>query len=271
MKKLNTILTLVALSFGIFGFLQRNETKEIKTAASTPQTHRRVYAFIEGDWDNREGDHNRMFIHYWGGSSGTDWNSKPQMTRVLDDYWRGLFYYDVPVDVTTVLFAAFTGEVGKDSNQSDDVNISSLFPSGGFRAAKVGSWVNDGNKRTVSIETEIGMSTAQFGAVLGHIDTCSSNHAYGFNSYPQIDALITSKSSIDRNAKVTNGPKESNAPTIGAKLDYMQYMYSEDQGSGSSVNIVDQPTNLNSTLIIGLLGITTLAGYYFLSRKKKVA
>lgn len=267
-KKLALFSLLGALIFGFASSI--SPTKSLKVGAAAPQTHRRVYAYITGDWDNREGNDNRMFIHYWGGSSGTDWNSKQQMTRVLNDYWRGLFYYDVPSDVTDVLFAAFTGDVGKNSNQSVNVAISSLFPSGEFRAAEVGSWVKDEDKRTVSFKTGIGMSTSQFGVMLGHVDTCSPNHAYGFNSYPQIDALITSKSTLNRDAKVTNGPKESNAPTIGAKLDYMQSLYNEDQGIGSGLNIDNSTSSLTATIIIGAIGITTLAGYYFITKKSKV-
>lgn len=267
MKKFKLLLTLTIFTVGVFSVVQKRNDEVVEVKAATIQTQKRVYAYLDGAWDNAAG----MHIHYWGGSSGSDWNNKPAMTRVLSDYYVGLFYYDVPSNTTHVIFSAWSGDPGKNSNRTDDLPMSSLFPSGSYKAAKISGWQGDDNKYREVWYTDLAMSTGQFGAVLGHVDTCNSDYAFGFNSYPQIDELITSKSGIDRNAKVTNGPKESNAPTIGAKLDYMQALYIEDQGLGSGVKYEAKEANLNSTMVISLLGVTTLAGYYFLTRKKKVA
>ena len=88
-----------------------------------------------------------MFIYYWGGASGTNWASCPEMTNVVSDYWQGLFYYDVPADVTSFLVKDSTGNVSKASNQSADIAISDYFWMATTKQLFVKAWVVDGNKR----------------------------------------------------------------------------------------------------------------------------
>ncbi|MDY0373910.1 MAG: hypothetical protein RBQ86_07320, partial [Candidatus Izemoplasmatales bacterium] len=144
MKKGNTLLTKLAaialgavLTVGVGATLSTvSPLKEVE--AATTQTDLRIYAYLEGGWDNS----GHMFIHYWGGASGTDWNSCPEMTNVVSDYYQGLFYYDVPIDTTTFLVKDSTGNVSKSSNQSANITIASLREGSDYKVAAVKSWVS---------------------------------------------------------------------------------------------------------------------------------
>jgi hypothetical protein len=193
-------------------------------ATPTVQTHHRIYVYLEQHWG--VGD---MYIHYWGGEVGTTWATCPIMTEVVTDYAAGLFYYDVPIDVPYFLVKTATGDVSKTSDQSDDIEIASLFVSGNYKAAKVLSWVDNGAKRVINIDDTLPGNSGQVAAVLNHIDSCSTSYAGGFNAWPQLNDIFIAPSSFTLSTVVTDnfGPDT----TIGDKCDYLEARYTIDQAS----------------------------------------
>lgn len=263
MKKIVKMMALLSLLSGLFGIVA-TRTPEVKAEAATTQTQRRVYVYLEGAWDNA----GRMFIYYWGGTTGTTWASCPEMTKVVSDYWQGLFFYDVPIDVTAFLVKDSTGNVSKNSNQSDDIAISSLFPITDYKVAAVKGWVSDDAKRAVVAADNAPVSSLQAAAILNNINSCSTSYASGFNAWPQLNDLFISPSTLVGSTVVTDN--FGGDTTITNKTAWLQAKYSLDGGS-SSQRIFDTPqNNVMAVAIIGVLGVSAIAGYYFLKTKKAI-
>ena len=259
------VATLAASAAAMLFSVSPNQTNEVE--AATVQTHRRLYAKLQGAWDNA--DH--MYIHYWGGTStGTTWASCPEMTNVISDYWQGLYYYDVPVDITDFLVKDSTGEPSKVSNKSADITVASLFVEGNYQVCVIGSWVADNTVRAVTVEDNAPMSSLQATAILNNIDSCDSSYAGGYNAWPQLNDLFISPSALEGSTVVTDnfGPDT----TIALKTAFLQAQYNEDQGlSGSADFISNLPLNQDMVLIIvviGLVGVSSLAGLYILRKKR---
>jgi hypothetical protein len=151
---------------------------------------KRIYVYLEGGWD--AGD--QMYIYYWGGSTSNTFNTASPMTQVINNYWQGMFYYDVPGDTTNFLVKdRENGNGGKNSNQSVDISMSSVFLTGptNYKAVAISAWLgSDETKRNATAVDNLGLSDSDVVALLNKIDTCSSSTANGFNAYPQIDDLF---------------------------------------------------------------------------------
>lgn len=219
-RKLIAAITISLFSVGLIAnsFRLLSDSK-----AATIQNDRRVYAYLEGAWDNA----GHMFIHYWGGASGTNWSSCPEMTNVVSDYWQGLFYYDVPADVTSFLVKDSTGNVSKASNQSANIAISDLFLDGDYKVAAVKAWAGDGNNRVVVAANNAPMSSLQAAAVLNNVNSCSSSYASGYNSWPQLNDLFISSSTLDGSTVVPDN--FGGDTTIAEKTAFLQTKYEYDQ------------------------------------------
>jgi hypothetical protein len=184
---LSSILTILMVG-GVFLSVNQNTSQFEPQAAS--DTNKRIYVYLEGGWDG--GD--VMYIYYFGGSSSTTFDTAVQMTQVINNYFQGLFYYDVPSDTTTFLVKdRASGNGNKFSNQSVDVSMTSIFLTGptNYKAVAISSWLgNDGTKRSATFVDNLGASSSDIALILNKIDTCSASTANGFNAYPQIDDLF---------------------------------------------------------------------------------
>ncbi len=257
----------IALSFtAVFA---SNPSKEIQVQADEPTraTTRRVYAVLKENWSHND---KKMYIHYWGGSSGTDWNNCPQMELAVNDYWNGVYYFDVPSDTTKCLFKAYSGNVNG-NDQSNDLELSNIFGSL-HRVPWVekdpGNW--DGHRK-VGIG-EASMSDMQFaGGILSRIDTCSSSYADGYNSYKQLMDCFVNCSNIPDSTVVfeVNG----NQTTVGEKLEAMRKLsegiYYSSNAPILNANLIDINCNRHFILIFGGIGLASLAGYLVFKRKRK--
>jgi len=224
-KKMSLLTLGLACAAGvIFAVGAKTDQTQIDANASTAQTERRVYVYLAGAWDGSD-----MYIHYWGGVSGTDWNACPAMTKVVSDYYQGLFYYDISMDTTTFLVKSATGNVSKTSNQSQNISVTSLFVGSNYYVAAVAAWVDDGIARAVSFSDTLPMSSLQCAAVLNNINSCDSSYAEGYNAWPQLNDLFILPSTLDGSTVVTDNYGDST--TISAKCAYLQNRYTVDQAS----------------------------------------
>ena len=198
--------------------------------AATVQTDRRIYVYLEGAWDNA----GHMYIYYWGGAEGTTWLSCPEMTNVVSDYWQGLFYYDIPMDVTDFLVKDSTGDVSKLSNQSANILVADLFVGTDYKVATVKAWANDGVARVVGTADNAPMSSLQAVAVLNNIDSCDSSYAGGYNSWPQLDDLFISPSTLEGSTVVIDNFGDDT--TIAEKTAYLEAKYLADQAAAQLAN-----------------------------------
>ena len=232
-KTIRVSLLLGVAALGVVtaaGFMTNSFRMFKGSNAATVQESRRLYVCLEGDWDVY-GDPAtpRMFIHYWGGEGvvGTTWGSCPEMTKVVSDYYDGLFYYDVPMDITAFVVKNVMGTVPKTSNQSDDILISDLFVENDYKVAVVQPWVSDFAQRMVEKADNAPMNSLQAAAVLNNIDSCSSSYAGGYNSWPQLDDLFITPSTLEGSTVVIDNFGDDT--TIAAKIAYLEYRYNLDQ------------------------------------------
>ena len=225
-KKVSLLLGIVALGIVTSASLLTNSYHLFsKNEAATVQQDRRIYVYLEGAWDNA----GHMYIHYWGGATGTTWESCPEMTNVVSDYWQGLFFYDVPVDVTDFLVKDSSGNVSKSSNQSANMSVADLLVEGDYKVATVKSWVSDGASRLTGVADNAPMSSLQAVAVLNNINSCSSSYASGYNSWPQLDDLFISPSTLEGSTVVPDNFGDST--TIAEKNAYLEAKYLADQAA----------------------------------------
>jgi len=185
---LSSLFLLSIFSFFTSNFIHANNKLNVEAT----QTSRRIYAYLEGGWDSGK----VMFIHYWGDGVGNTFNTAVQMTQVINDYYQSMFFIDLPIAATGFLVKdrAF-GNGGKNSNQSEDVSISSLFPTNNYKVLEVSAWLgNDSTKRASRIKDNAPMNSGQLAAILSRIDTCSNDYAMGFNAWPQLNTLFISPS-----------------------------------------------------------------------------
>jgi len=270
MKKMNMLWTKIAaialgaiLTVGVGATLSSVlPAREIE--AATSQDNRRIYVYLEGGWDNA----GHMFIHYWGGAEGTTWKTCPEMTNVVSDYFQGLFYYDVPIDVTDFCVKDQSGNVSKTSNQSIDIAVADLFVEPDYKVATVKAWVKDEAKREAGVADNAPMSSPEAAAVLNHINSCSTSYAGGYNAWPQLNDLFISPSTLDGSTVVTDnfGPDT----TIAAKIGYLQERYTDQSPALNVIAMSNDEYRQTIIIITSVIGLTLLTGSYFFNRKKKI-
>ena len=264
LKRIGLILSVAALGVVTGVSVFASSPKQVSDVeAVTAQTNQRIYVYLEGAWDNN----GHMFIHYWGGPEGTTWDTCPEMMNVVSDYWQGLFYYDVPTDVTHFCVKDQSGEVSKTSNQSSDIAVADLFVELDYKVATVKAWVKDEANREAGVADNAPMSSLQAAAVLNHIDSCSTSYAGGHNAWPQLNDLFISPSTLDGSTVVTDNFGDDT--TIAAKTAYLQARYNADQSSSAySIGYFDNKASLPLIIGIALVGITGIAGLYILKKKR---
>ena len=214
-----------------------------------------------------------MYIHYWNSDGDlTLWADKPEMINAVSDYWQGLFFYDLPVSATGFMVVAFPGDTAE-KNKSENIVVTELEVSGNYKAVAIEAWVNDSVKRVATVEENLPANSGQVAAILNNIDSCSSSYASGYNAWPQLnDLFITpstlAPSTLDLNTVVTDN--FGGDTTIGNKTTWLENQYNLDQAaSPQRFSQFDNTKNIAALTTIGVMGLTALAGFYFLKTKKQ--
>lgn len=224
-KKVSLLLGIVALGIVTSASLLTNSYNLFsRNEATTVQDSRRLYVYLEGDWTFAD-----MFIHYWGGAEGTTYDTAAQMTKVVSDYWQGLYYFDIAMDVTGFLVRNASGAFTKNSDQSEDILVADLLVGTNYKAVAVKAWVADTAKRAVEIVDTAPGNSGQVAAILNHIDSCSTSYAGGYNAWPQLNDLFISPSTLDGTTVVTDN--FGSDTTIAEKTAYLQTKYAADQAA----------------------------------------
>ena len=267
MKMMNKVLATVGLVVALgTATVVTTRKNEAPVNAATVQTERRIYAVAEANWGTT------MYAHYWGDASApsTTFETAVPMTRTLSDYYNGLFFIDLPMDVTHVLFRQTTGAFTKQSDQSADLAIIDLFNTG-YKVAKVGGWVNDGTSRIVTVDTAP-MSSDQFAwGVFAWIDSCSTSYASGYNSYMQVRDVFYKVSTIDG---TTTFDEQVGGHATGLSIDTKMAMllanFLEERENMGNLNPLALPTTVDKGLIIFVgIGLLSLTGFFIFKKTRK--
>jgi hypothetical protein len=229
LKKIITANSFLLILFGVLVNPLRLNNQNLQSPIDTfaSDSNKRIYAYLKGDWDG--GDN--MYIYYWGGSSSNTFETAAQMTKVISNYWEGLYIYDVPNDTTNFLVRDRSGAYAGNKNQSVDISISSLFISGtpdNFKALEVGAWVADDQKRTATFVDNLGLSTSDVVLLLNKINTCSTSTSFGFNAYPQINDLFFTTNTFTGSTTVDDDFGESTT------IDHKKQRLLENYNRGSA-------------------------------------
>ena len=265
MKKIVKMMAVLALLMGFIG-VASTQKDTVQVEAATVET-KRVWFYPDYVtwWENDttgETPTTAVGIHYWGGESvvGSRWAGTPMLKDAANDLW----YYDVPLNTINVKFT----------------RIKTADPTGE-------PW----NK---SIDTEIPANSGQHRFELWNDETSGEYHGAWVPYAPVTTTIVKSFSdTIDTSGEACNATAAQTAVNtynslstfeqnqfndldVGEgvtglqRLNYLISFYGIDTPIGSSVpgRIPSSDNSATATLIISALGVSSLAGYYFISKKK---
>jgi hypothetical protein len=259
MKKIVKMMAVLGLLSGLFGVVA-TRTPEVKAEAANTETkrvwlHTTYVSWWDGDLANA-----LVGVHYWGGTSGSDW-AGVQMSK---DNANNLWYFDVPSDTTTVKFTRIKASDPTGEPYNKSVNTDLPVNPNLYRFELWNDIVN-GEQAGVWVEFTPDPTTkvANFAATIDTSDEACSSLATqaAVNAY---NALSTFEQNQFNDLDVGEGV------TGLQRLNYLISFYGIDTPIGSSVpgRIPSSDNSATATLIISALGVSSLAGYYFISKKK---
>ncbi len=260
MKKLFKHLTFALLlgSLG-FGLAQRNKDV-VRADAASPTTHRVwVHTHYLWWWKNDDAE---TWLHYWGDDEpGTTWPG----IKMNHDAANDLYYLDVPTTVESAVVARVGPGNTTVHNQTVDIDLITDGPHFNTRRVELWNSVKDG-------KNEFG--TAPFNPVT---TTAVSAFAATIDTDAKACSVEAAQAAIDAyNNLPTFEQNQYAALDVGGgktgmdRLNYLKDFYNINTPIGSSVSgrIPSSDNSATATLIISALGVSSLAGYYFISKKK---
>ncbi len=255
MKKRNAFLTLLitmVISPIVVG-VSSLKSKPAEVSAATSVTKRIWGKIVKPDmWD---ADGTISHIHYWGGSSSTNWPG----VAAKWDYANQKIYYDVPGDTQNVIFLRFKD--GSSRGQTSDLTAAGHFDTWFININDDGGWTFDNNwDEFTPTTTTIVQGLAD--SISTKAKACSS-------------AVVTTAVST-YNGLSTFEQNQFNALDVGEgftgaqRLAYLRAFYNITTPLSVIETTKKDDNSLMATVIIGVIGLSTLAGYYFLQRKKSI-
>ena len=253
MKKLFKHLTF-ALLLGSLGFGLAQRSKDVVRADAASPTTKRVWAKIvnKDQWD---ADGASTYIYYWGPNGAYhSWFGVP----VKWDSTNDLVYYDVHPDTTHVIFVRVNKNKDGVWNQTADLEATGHFDTWYFNLTGYGGgeWKNDLTIKTTKIVSDFAATIDTKEEACSSLATQAAVNAY--------NELSTFEQNQFNDLDVGEGV------TGLQRLNYLISFYGIDTPIGSSVpgRIPSSDNSATATLIISALGVSSLAGYYFISKKK---
>jgi hypothetical protein len=192
---LSSILTILMVGGVFLSFNTRNDISEFNLDATA--TDHRLYVVIKNSWFNNT----NMYIWH-DGTGGAAFDNAPAMTRILDDYYEDLYFFDVPVSATKFIVKRIPGAIstGNFWQQTVDITIRYATPTVYFVKDNTG----DNTKSQFDYWNTAPMNSGQLAAVLSWIDTCSASYSSGFNAWPQLNTLFVSPSAYTGSTPVND-------------------------------------------------------------------
>lgn len=268
MKKLNAILTLITLSTITFGVLQKRNVEPVKVDAAS-ETKRIWLNPRSIEWDWWVGTGTLVTMHYWGGDTGSNWPGTEMLVDANNthdnDPSKPFYYLDVDPGTTTVKFTrAKDPWVLNEEPYNKSKNIEAKFNIFVYELKDE----KDGGENIVSSSEFTPKTTkivADFAASINTQAKACSQAAVN-TAVSTYNNLSTFERNQFDNLQVGDGF------TGLQRLQYLMDFYGITTPLGAKTPDFQQNTfNFNATILISSLGLVSLAGYYFLSRKKKVA
>lgn len=221
-KSILAFFGLSTLALGSTVVVASNSLDMKNLKAVTPQTERRVWVVNNtgngGEWYKWDDVQLVNVSHS---------NAEITAVKVVSDYYKGLFYFDVPSDTTTIILR------GKE-NKSDGHNsfgwsddgwqtVDYTLPTLNANSSDViyVNGISSNVKRTPS-KGSAPMSKAQLAWLMCYYDSCNPSYTYGYNAWKQLKYDFYDPSDIDKdNTYVTEDINERNHVTLAEKAAFM--------------------------------------------------
>lgn len=267
MKKMNMLWTKIAaialgaiLTVGV-GATLSSLTPSSEVEAATTETHRVWFGAGTTTWNN---DSAKTFIYYWTGTgvSKVEPYVWPGVEMETDDA-NGLRYFDVAQSNWNIIFVRLNPENNAVWNQT-----ANLTGAGNFNSKKFipNAQLNNGTWDSFTPST-----TTIVAAFAATIDTkaeaCDAPTAQAaVNAYNALSTFEQDQFDALTFVDETYGNK-----TGIQLLNYLKSFHGIS--TPLNANVLGTSTNRNIAIIVtvGALGLTALAGFYFLSRKRKAS
>lgn len=280
MKNLSTLikfLTVLVIGGGTIGAsvaissAQKNNIVEAEAIGDNDTI--RIYAIMKDDWAYSSAKN--MYIHV--NAPGWEYNDSPQMNMILNDYYEGLFYYDVPSDFNVIVLKGVSGSTRYDYqtvdiNKSDVYSPNNDFNLGVYKVIYLEGTYSYGGKRNVSFGYAP-CSSAQAAEILKHeyIDSCSTSRANGYNAYPQLKKLFFDCSTWDDNTIVDN-ENEIYQTTLGELKAALATRYFANVSNNSKLFSVKEENFETTITVASIISLSTigLVGFVLFKRKSHI-
>ena len=265
MRKLNMLWTKLAaialgavLTIGIGATLSSVGPSREVEAATTETKRVWMKNSITATWDV---DGAGTAIHYWGGAQGTNWPG----VRVKWDQANEFVYFDLPADVTTYMFVRVSGSdpISDWGAKTADLvytdSVGKYFdltgPIAWDGATTPGSFVSFSPATTTIVANFVATIDTQ-------AEACSASAAQAaVTAYNNLTTFEQNQFDV-----LSFGtPAKSGLET----LNYLKAFYNITTPLNANSILKSTDKNVAIIVTVGALGLTTLAGLYFISRKRK--
>jgi len=270
MKKLTKMLAAFALLVGVFGVAASQKETVVAEAAATETKRVWMKNSITATWDK---DGAGTAIHYWGGAAGTTFPG----VRTNWDSANELVYFDLPSYVTHYMFVRVSGFDEKNPTTISDwgaktadldytASVGNYFdlsgPIGWDGATTPGSFKlfgEEGNRPLLTTTTIVSDLVAAIGDDKNLCDSISAG---------SVITLYNSLSTFELNQ--FSGFVFEGGFTGLQRLVYLSSYYDISLTPSSVRNVVSESKhqNISALVSIGVISLTSIAGYYFLKTKK---
>lgn len=232
MRSLKLVLGIAITTVGVGGVgaslaISGNVGQYFKADAtvnfSTEKVTRRIWFVNKDNWWTTD----TLYVHVWGGSLAADqWSGAA--SKIYDSYHYGLYYADIEaVGIGSDIYAQVKNANGSDASYyTTGVHLPALSSKSADVIALKSGYDGSGNRNAELMGTAGGTS-GYVAVILEHTLSCDSSYAYGYNSYPQLDANFLTPSS----GEITS----YGAGTMVDDFDYDEYV-----DNGKSYNDLDR-------------------------------
>lgn len=258
MKKIIKYITLIFVTGAFIFGLAQNKRTAIRTEAATVETKRVWLHTAYVTWWDGDLPSAKVGIHYWGGIgvTGTSWPGVDMAKDTANNLW----YFDVPANTENIKFTRIkvSDPTGQPFNKSVDIELGTNVNSFRFEL-----WNDE-------------ISGEQQGALVAFTPTTTTivaAFAATIDTSEEVCTVGAAQAAVDAyNALSTFEQDQFDALQVGDgktgldRLNYLKARFNISTPLNARVT-PEVERNVSVALMIGTLGLTSLIGYYFISKR----
>jgi len=261
MKKLTKMLAAFALLVGVFGVAANQKETVVAEAAST-ETKR---VWLKSDyvtWWDSDQENSAVGIHFWGGEGviGSSWSGVEMFKDVPNNLW----YYDVPINTLNVKFTRIKRGAPTAEPHNKSINAAIPVNSNNARFELWNDIIEGENEGTWVVFTPA--TTTVVSNFAASIDTAGE----ACNATSVENALLAYSNLATFEKAQYDSLAVGEGFTGLQRLVYLSSFYDVPFTPSSARNVGSESKhqNISALVSIGVISLTSVAGYYFLKTKK---